>query len=126
MFHGFPYLQYLDGAPAKKLAGLNDAADFVLGVEGLRPRFLTGVARLLKVFALASTSDLGRALSDEIAFFRGVRSTIVKASPPGVQSPEDVGLALPQLVSESRRHAGRGRRAGAGRHQATGYLGVLG
>ncbi len=101
MFHGFPYLQYLDGAPAKKLAGLNDAADFVLGVEGLRPRFLTGVARLLKVFALASTSDLGHALSDEIAFFRGVRSTIVKALPPGVQSPEDVGLALQQLVSEA-------------------------
>ncbi|MBV9718019.1 MAG: type I restriction endonuclease subunit R [Candidatus Eremiobacteraeota bacterium] len=101
MFHGFAYLQYLDGPPATKLAGLNEAADFILGVEGLRSRFLEGVLRVLRVFALASTSDLGRALSDEVAFFRGVRATIVKATPPGAQSAEDVDLALQQLVSEA-------------------------
>jgi len=40
-------------------------------------------------------------LADEIAFFQGVRATIMKASPAGAATAEDVSLALQQLVSEA-------------------------
>jgi type I restriction enzyme R subunit len=36
-----------------------------------------------------------------VAFFKGVRATIIKVSPAGVQSLEEIDLALQQLVSEA-------------------------
>jgi type I restriction enzyme R subunit len=101
MFHKFPYQGFLEGDTAKKMLGLNKAADHVLGLEDGRSRYLRACASLARAFALASTSDYARGISDEVAFFKGVRATIVKVSPSGGQSAEEVDLALQQLVSEA-------------------------
>ncbi|HTV73439.1 MAG TPA: type I restriction endonuclease subunit R [Candidatus Acidoferrales bacterium] len=101
MFHGFPYQAYLDGDTAKKMAGLNYGADHILGLESGKSRYLRSCASLAKAFSLASTSDYARGIGDDVAFFKGVRATIVKISPTGAQSLEEVDLALAQLVSEA-------------------------
>ncbi len=101
MFHGFPYQAYLEGDTAKKMVGLNKGADHVLGVQDGKSRYLRSCASLAKAFSLASTSDYARGISDEVAFFRGVRATIIKVSPSGSQSLEEIDLALQQLVSEA-------------------------
>lgn len=101
MFHGFPYQVYLEGNTAKKIEGLNLAVDHVLGLENGKSRYLRACASLGKAFSLASTTDYARAVSDEIAFFKGVRVTIVKISPSGGQTLEEVDLALQQLVSDA-------------------------
>ena len=101
MFHGFGYQVYLDGDTAKKIEGLNLAVDHILGLEDGKSRYLRACASLGKAFSLASTTDYARAVSDEIAFFRGVRVTIVKISPSGGQTLEEVDLALQQLVSDA-------------------------
>ena len=101
MFHGFPYQVYLEGNTSKKIEGLNLAVDHVLGLENGKSRYLRACASLGKAFSLASTTDYARAVSDEIAFFKGVRVTIVKISPSGGQTLEEVDLALQQLVSDA-------------------------
>lgn len=101
MFHAFPYQAYLEGDTAKKMAGLNDGADHILGLEDGKSRYLRSCASLAKAFSLGSTSDYARAIADEVAFFKGVRATIVKISPTGGQSLEEIDLALQQLVSEA-------------------------
>jgi type I restriction enzyme R subunit len=101
MFHKFPYQGYLEGDTPKKMLGLNKAADHILGLEDGKSRYLRSCASLAKAFALASTSDYARGIADEVAFFKGVRATIVKISPSTGQSAEEVDLALQQLVSEA-------------------------
>jgi type I restriction enzyme, R subunit len=101
MFHGFPYQVYLDGDTGKKMAGLNKGADFILGLEDGKSRYLRAVQSLTAAYSLASTSDFAKAVGDEVAFFKGIRATIVKASPATGQSLEDVDIALQQLVSSA-------------------------
>ncbi len=102
IFHGFPYQAYLDGDTAQKMLGLTNGADHVLGLpDGGRTRYLRACASLAKAFSLASTSDYARGIADEVAFFKGVRATIVKISPAAGQSLEEIDLALQQLVSEA-------------------------
>jgi type I restriction enzyme R subunit len=101
MFHGFPYQAYLDGDTAQKMLGLTKGADHVLGLEEGKKRYLRACASLAKAFSLASTSDYARGIADDVAFFKGVRATIVKISPAGGQSLEEIDLALQQLVSEA-------------------------
>jgi type I restriction enzyme R subunit len=101
MFHGFPYQAYLDGDTAQKMLGLTKGADHMLGLAEGKKRYLRACASLAKAFSLASTSDYARGIADEVAFFKGVRATIVKISPSGGQSLEDIDLALQQLVSEA-------------------------
>ncbi len=101
MFHAFPYQAYLEGDTAQKMLGLVKGADHVLGLEDGKSRYLRAAASLGKAFSLASTSDYARGISDEVAFFKGVRATIIKISPPAGQSLEEIDLALQQLVSEA-------------------------
>jgi type I restriction enzyme R subunit len=101
MFHKFPYQGYLDGDTAQKMIGLNKGADHVLGLEDGKSRYLRSCASLAKAFSLASTSDYARGIGDEVAFFKGVRATIIKVSPSGGQSLEEIDLALAQLVSDA-------------------------
>jgi type I restriction enzyme R subunit len=101
MFHKFPYQGFLEGDTAQKMAGLNKGADHILGLEDGKSRFLRACASLASAFSLASTSDYARGIADEVAFFKGVRATIVKVSPSGGQSAEEIDLALQQLVSEA-------------------------
>ncbi len=101
MFHGFPYQAYLDGDTAQKMLGLTKGTDHILGLDEGKKRYLRSCASLAKAFSLASTSDYARGIADEVAFFKGVRATIVKISPAGGQSLEEIDLALQQLVSEA-------------------------
>jgi type I restriction enzyme R subunit len=101
MFHKFPYQGYLEGNTGQKMLGLNMGADHILGLDDGKARYLRACASLGKAFSLASTSDYARGISDEVAFFKGVRATIVKVSPSGGQTVEEIDLALQQLVSEA-------------------------
>jgi len=101
MFHGFPYQAYLDGDTPQKMLGLTKGADHILGLDEGKKRYLRACASLAKAFSLASTSDYARGVGDEVAFFKGVRATIVKVSPAGGQTLEEIDLALQQLVSEA-------------------------
>jgi len=101
MFHKFPYQGYLEGDTAQKMLGLNKGADHILGLEDGKARYLRSCTSLTKAFSLASTSDYARGIGDEVAFFKGVRATIIKVSPPGGQSLEEIDLALAQLVSDA-------------------------
>ncbi len=101
MFHTFPYQGYLEGDTARKMLGLNKGADHILGIEDGKTRYLRSCSSLAKAFSLASTSDYARGIGDEVAFFKGVRATIIKVSPSGGQSLEEIDLALAQLVSDA-------------------------
>lgn len=101
MFHGFPYQAYLEGDTAQKMLGLTKGSDLILESAETKARYLRASASLAKAFSLASTSDYARAIADEVAFFKGVRATILKVEPSAGQSLEEVDLALQQLVSEA-------------------------
>jgi len=97
-FHGFDYQSWLGNDVAAKLALLKPAADFVLGQEDGDKRFKQLVSDVSKAFALCASHDIAIAVRDEIGFFQAVRSTILKATPPGQRSSDDMNAAIKQLV----------------------------
>lgn len=101
MFHGFDFKSLLHVTPAEKLAGLVNAADFVLGLEDGRERYLQNSSDLLKAFALASTSDYAYSIRDEVEFFQAVRSKIAKTRGRSPKSDAEMDSAVRQLVAQA-------------------------
>ncbi len=52
-------------------------------------------------FAPAVPADEALAIRDEVGFFQAVRAGLVKYTPPGARSPEDLDHAIRQLVSRA-------------------------
>jgi type I restriction enzyme, R subunit len=80
LFHGFDYAAVLRGSPAKKIAGVTAAMNYILGLEDGKKRLLDAVALLSKTFALAVPHPKALAMRDEVGFFQAVRVAVVKTT----------------------------------------------
>jgi type I restriction enzyme, R subunit len=111
MFHSFDYSDAISGEPADRLRTLAAAVEFVYGLEGDgdenrkegRKRFLDAVAKLEKAFKLASGSEAAAQVTDEVAFFSGVRITLRKLEGEGTKGAVavDIDAAIQRLVSQA-------------------------
>lgn len=116
LFHGFNYLTALHGSPSERLKMMASGIEWVLDLQhrdaakettdegrkrALR-RFDDAVAALTKAFNLASATDLGRSVREEVGFFQTIRAALAKSvSSRGGMSSGDRDLALQQIVSRS-------------------------
>jgi type I restriction enzyme R subunit len=85
------------------LALLSECLDHIYGIENGKKRFCDAVLKMTKAYALVSTTDKGKALTEELAFFQAVKSLLAKGDPDqgDGSTPKNFDFELRQLLSES-------------------------
>jgi type I restriction enzyme R subunit len=98
MFHGYNYKEYFKAENSKKLEILLGGTNFILQEEKLKNRFLGEITALSKLFAMAVPSIESEQIRDEVAFLQAIKARIVKFTPSGFQSDQQVETAVRQIV----------------------------
>jgi len=101
MFHGFDRSLWNTGTPQQRLSVLPAAQEHILKQEDGKNRFVKAVGELSKAFALAVPHDEALEIRDDVAFFQAVRTVLTKSVTGGRRSPEDLELAIRQIVSRA-------------------------
>ena len=101
IFHGFDWTRWKTGGPQEHLSVLPAAQEHVLAQEDGKNRFVKAVSDLSKAFALAVPHLKALEIRDDVAFFQAVRSVITKSAGNGHRSPEEIELAIRQIVSKA-------------------------
>jgi type I restriction enzyme R subunit len=115
MFNGHDYGAGLEGAAQGRLKALGDAVDWIVGqqADSVRrkssdadkkkelTRFQDATLGLSRAFALASSSDLARAVKDEVGFLQAVRAAMTKTAVKGKLSSRAKQFAIEQLVNKA-------------------------
>lgn len=101
MMHGFDYSRYRSGSPRERTAVIPAAAEHVLQQEDGKKRFMNGVSKLSKAFALSVPHEKAIAIRDDVGFFQAVRAGLAKSTPDGGKSQEDLDTAVRQIVSKA-------------------------
>ncbi|RJP89641.1 MAG: type I restriction endonuclease subunit R [Desulfobacteraceae bacterium] len=102
MLHGFDYSAVIQGPASKRIYGITQAMEFVLGLEDGKKRYLHGVTTLSKAFALAVPHEKALIFRDEVGFFQEVRAALVKATgDEHGKTPDEMESAIRQLVSRA-------------------------
>ena len=98
MFEGFDYSAYKTQA----MQLLLPAANYVLGLEDGKKRFLDHVTALTRANSLCGTLDAAAELKEEIAFLQAVRTAIVKATTPDKKLSEaKKDSAINQIINNA-------------------------
>lgn len=111
MFHGFNYREALNCQPVDRLRILAAAVEHIYSMEGEededrkkgRKRFLDAVSRLERAFKLASGTNEAALVTDEVAFFAGVKVTMRKLDDdrPEARSRTEIDSAIQKLVNQA-------------------------
>lgn len=96
MYHDFDYSSFMTKAHMLLAA----AANYILGLDDGKKRYLDEVLALTKAFSLCGTLDEAKEHKEEIAFFQAVKAVIQKASskPSNVK---DSNKAIKQLIDNA-------------------------
>jgi type I restriction enzyme, R subunit len=106
-FHGFDRSRWLTGTSAQRLSVLPAAQEHILKPDNSespdekKQRYMQGVIELSKAFALAVPHEKAIAIRDDVGFFQAVRAALAKSTLDRKKSPEEMDLAIRQLVSEA-------------------------
>ena len=102
MMHGFDYRAVIEDIPAKRISGITQAMEFILGQDDGKKRYLPAVSALTKAFALAVPHEKAIQIRDEVGFFQEVRAALVKTTGDEQgQTPDEIDSAIKQLVSKA-------------------------
>ena len=96
MYHGFDYSEF--GTKAHML--LAPSANYILGLEDGKKRYLDAVLALTKAYSLCGTLDEAKAHKEEIAFFQAVKAIIQKAS-KSASSKDDPNNVIKQIIDNA-------------------------
>ena len=99
MFHGFDYKDFRKGDNWKRITLMRTGADFILGQEDGKRRYLKYVNDLLKAFSLAVPHPTALKIRDHLSYFKATRSYILKISGDPIAEGEDLDLAIQQILS---------------------------
>jgi len=102
MMYGFDYRSVIDDIPAKRISGITQAMEFILGQDDGKKRYLPAVSALTKAFALAVPHKKAIQIRDEVGFFQEIRSALVKTTGDEQgRTPDEIDSAIKQLVSKA-------------------------
>ncbi len=100
MFHGHDYQGYFATKASERLAALSAAANFVLGLDDGKRRYLDSMAALNKAAGLALHLEGARQFRDEVGLFQAIESNIKKYAIGGSgKDSEELNAAIRQIVS---------------------------
>lgn len=100
--NGFSYKQFFSLPSKERLSFPILAADFILGIDNGKERYLKAVTELVKAFALAVPHRLTSDIRDDVGFFQAVKARIVKVGESQQKyTDEELDLAVKQIVSSA-------------------------
>ena len=100
---GFDYKSFFDLSPKQKLYYPIQAANFILGLENGKDRFINSVTTLTKSFAISVPHPYTLEIRDEVGLFQAIKARIVKVteSTKGGKSDEEIETAIKQILSDA-------------------------
>jgi type I restriction enzyme R subunit len=99
---GFDYKAFFKLTPKEKLYFPIQAANYVLGLENGKERFVNAVTALSKSFAISVPHPYTVDIRDEVALFQAIRTRIVKVTTVGGgKSDEEIETAIKQILSDA-------------------------
>jgi len=101
MFHGFDYSRFKTGTALQRNAVIPPAQEHILKQENGKDRLMATVTQLSKAFALSVPHEKAIAIRDDVGFFQTVRAALVKTTPTGGRSQEELDSAVRQIVSRA-------------------------
>ncbi len=101
IFHGFDWSLWKTGGPQERLSVLPAAQEHVLSQDDGKNRLVKAVSELSKAFALTVPHEKALEIRDDVAFFQAVKSVLTKSTGDGHRSPEEIELAIRQIVSKA-------------------------
>ncbi|MFC5193633.1 type I restriction endonuclease subunit R [Algoriphagus aquatilis] len=99
---GFDYKVFFGLNSKDKLYFPIKAANYILGLENGKERFINGVTALTKAFAISVPHPDTIEIRDEVGLFQAIKARIVKVSQAGKpKSDEELETAIKQILSDA-------------------------
>jgi len=99
---GFDYKKFFELTPKEKLYFPIQAANFILGIENGKDRFINSVTALSKSFAISVPHPYTIDIRDEVGLFQAIKARIVKVTQSGKgKSDEEIETAIKQILSDA-------------------------
>jgi type I restriction enzyme R subunit len=98
---GFDYKSFFSLTPKEKLYFPIQAANYILGLENGKDRFINSVTVLSKSFAISVPHQYTIDIRDEVGLFQAIKARIVKVTQSGGKSDEEMETAIKQILSDA-------------------------
>jgi type I restriction enzyme R subunit len=99
---GFNYKTFFGLQPKERFVFPIHAANFILGLEKGKERFLPAVSALTQAFAISVPHPYTNDIRDEVGLFQAIKARIVKVSESRkTVSDEELETAIRQIVSDA-------------------------
>jgi type I restriction enzyme R subunit len=99
---GFDYKSFFKLTPKEKLYFPIQAANYVLGLENGKERYINAVTALSKSFAISVPHPYTIDIRDEVGLFQAIKARIVKVTQRSkTKSDEEIETAIKQILSDA-------------------------
>jgi type I restriction enzyme R subunit len=99
---GFDYKSFFGLTPKEKLYFPIQAANYILGLENGKDRYINAVTALSKSFAISVPHPYTIDIRDEVGLFQAIKARIVKVTQSGKgKSDEEIETAIKQILSDA-------------------------
>lgn len=98
---GFDYKSFFSLTPKEKLYFPIQAANYILGLENGKDRYINSVTALSKSFAISVPHPHTIDIRDEVGLFQAIKARIVKVTQSGGKSDEEMETAIKQILSDA-------------------------
>ncbi|MEN9875289.1 MAG: hypothetical protein RLZZ529_286 [Bacteroidota bacterium] len=99
---GIDYKSFFSMSPKEKLYFPIQGANYVLGLENGKDRFINAVTELTKSFAISVPHPYTIDIRDEVGLFQAIKARIVKVTQSGKgKSDEEIETAIKQILSDA-------------------------
>jgi type I restriction enzyme R subunit len=99
---GLDYKSFFSMTPKEKLYFPIQCANYVLGLENGKNRFINAVTELTKSFAISVPHQYTIEIRDEVGLFQAIKARIVKVTQSGKgKSDEEIETAIKQILSDA-------------------------
>jgi len=102
LLKGLQYMEFFNMTPKEQLYFPIKAANYILGLEDGKDRYVNAVTALSKAFAISVPHPLTIDIRDEVGLFQAIKTRIVKVTQSNKpRSDEELDTAIRQILSDA-------------------------
>lgn len=98
---GFDYKSFFTLTPKEKLYFPIQAANYILGLENGKDRYVNSVTAISKSFAISVPHPFTIDIRDEVGLFQAIKARIVKVTQSNGKTDEELETAIKQILSDA-------------------------
>lgn len=100
--NGFNYKNFFSVSSKERLSFPMKAADFILGLEDGKDRYIKNVTALSKAFGISVPHEKAIEIRDDVGLFQAIKTRIVKVTKSQQsKSDEEIETAIRQIISDA-------------------------